>query len=227
VIALFWDIDGTLLTTGRAGVFALEDALDEVFGVRFDLMAERLPSGMTEHDVAAAVFELAGVVADEEQTDRFIRAYERALPASLPRREGRVLPGVREILEDLAPRSDVQSFLLTGNTPAGALAKLEHYGLDGFFADGAYCIAPGPRTVIAHRAVELAPDADERYVIGDTPHDVDAAKAIGARSIALATGGFSVDELAAHEPWLTLETLPPPAEFRALLALEDPVPEAG
>lgn len=219
MIALFWDIDGTLLTTGRAGVFALEDALDEVFGVRFDLMSERLPSGLTEHDVAAAVFRLAGVDADEEQTDRFIRAYERALPASLPRKEGRVLPGVREILEDLAPRGNVQSFLLTGNTPAGARAKLAHYGLDGFFTDGAYCIGPGPRTEIARRAVELAPGADERYVIGDTPHDVDAAKAIGARAVALATGAFAVDELEAHEPWLTLATLPSPGEFRALIGI--------
>lgn len=217
MIALFWDIDGTLLTTGRAGVFALEDALDEVFGVRFDLMAEKLPSGLTEHDVAAAVFALAGVDADEEQTDRFIRAYERALPASLPRREGRVLPGVREILEDFASRDDVKSFLLTGNTPAGARAKLAHYGLDGFFDDGAYCIGPEPRAEIARRAVQLAPDADERYVIGDTPHDIEAAKAIGAHAIALATGGFSVDELAAHDPWRVLETLPPPAEFSALL----------
>lgn len=219
MIALFWDIDGTLLTTGRAGVFALEDALDEVFGIRFDLMSERLPSGLTEHDVATAVFELAGVEADAQQTDSFIRAYERALPASLPRKKGRVLPGVREILEDLAPRDGVESFLLTGNTPAGARAKLAHYGLDGFFTDGAYCIGPGPRAEIARRAVELAPDAEERYVIGDTPHDVGAAKAIGARAVALATGGFGVDELAAHEPWLTLETLPPPAEFRALLGL--------
>lgn len=219
MIALFWDIDGTLLTTGRAGVFALEDALDEVFGVRFDLMAERLPTGLTEHQIAEAVFALAGVEADDASTERFIRVYESRLPASLPRREGRVLPGVREILEDLASRDDVQSYLLTGNTPSGAQAKLAHYELDGFFADGAYCIGPGPRADIARRAVELAPGADERYVIGDTPHDIEAAKAIGARAIALATGGFTVAELASHEPWATLETLPPPDEFRSLLGL--------
>ena len=219
MIALFWDIDGTLLTTGRAGVFALEDALEEVFGVRFDLMAERLPTGLTEHQIADAVFALAGVEADAAQTERFIRVYESRLPASLPRREGRVLPGVREILQDLASHVGVVSFLLTGNTPAGAQAKLEHYDLDGFFTDGAYCIGPGPRADIARRAVELAPSAEERYVIGDTPHDIEAAKAIGARSIALATGGFTVTELESHEPWRALETLPPPAEFRALLGL--------
>ncbi len=219
MIALFWDIDGTLLTTGRAGVFALEDALEEVFGVRFDLMAERLPTGLTEHQIADAVFALAGVEADAAQTERFIRVYESRLPASLPRREGRVLPGVREILQDLASHDGVVNFLLTGNTPAGAQAKLEHYDLDGFFTDGAYCIGPGPRADIARRAVELAPTAEERYVIGDTPHDIEAAKAIGARSIALATGGFTVTELESHEPWRALETLPPPAEFRALLGL--------
>jgi phosphoglycolate phosphatase-like HAD superfamily hydrolase len=190
-----------------------------VFGVRFDLMAERLPTGLTEHQIAAAVFALAGVEADEQSTERFIRVYEQRLPDSLPRREGRVLPGVREILEDLAGHDAVRSFLLTGNTPSGARAKLAHYGLDGFFTDGAYCIGPGPRAEIARRAVELAPTADERYVIGDTPHDIEAARAIGARSIALATGGFGVAELEEHEPWAAYETLPPPAAFRALLGL--------
>ena len=90
---------------------------------------------------------------------------------SLPRRQGRVLEGVREVLEDLDGREDVRWFLLTGNTPAGAKAKLTHYGLWEFFAEreGAFCVNDGPRTDIARRAVALAPDAEQCYVIGSSP----------------------------------------------------------
>lgn len=219
MIALFWDIDGTLLTTARAGVHALEAALEEVSGVRKDLMAEVLASGLTEHQVADAVFELAALEPTPELTDRFLRAYERHLPSSLPRREGRVMPGVLRVLDDLADRDDVRSFLLTGNTPAGARAKLRHYGLDAYFTDGAFCTGPGPRADIARRAAALAPAAEVRYVIGDTPHDVEAGKAIGARTIALATGSYTRDELLAHEPWAVLDELPEPEAFRQLIGL--------
>jgi phosphoglycolate phosphatase-like HAD superfamily hydrolase len=217
-IALFWDIDGTLLTTARAGVFALEDALEEVTGTHVDLQ-DLESAGLTEHAVAQGVFAAAGIEADDDLIDRFLRAYERHLPTSLPRREGRVLPGVREILEDLAPRNGVHSFLLTGNTPAGAQAKLTHYGLSGFFEHGAFCVGPGTRTDIAREAAKLAHGARELYVIGDTPHDIECGKAIGARSIAVATGSYSTDELAAHEPWALLTEIPDPDAFRELVGL--------
>ncbi|HEV2590315.1 MAG TPA: HAD hydrolase-like protein [Gaiellaceae bacterium] len=219
MIALYWDIDGTLLTTDRAGVHALEAALADVFGVDRDLMSERLPTGLTEHQIAGAVFALAGVQADAQQTEAFVRSYEGHLPAALPRRQGRVLPGVREILSDLVPETNVRSFLLTGNTEAGARAKLEHYGLTEFFDDGAFCIGPGARSDIARAALLLAPDADVRYVIGDTPHDIEAGKAIDARTIAVATGSHTAKALADDEPWAVLERLPAPAEFRALIEL--------
>ena len=219
MIAIYWDIDGTLLTTARAGVFALEDALEEVTGRRIDLQQALLASGLTEHQVAAEVFRIAGVEADDQLTDRFLRAYERHLPASLPRREGRVLAGVRDVLELLAERDDVRSFLLTGNTPAGADAKLAHYGLREFFDEGAFCIGPGSRTEIARRALELAPDASERYVIGDTPYDIECGKAIGARTIAVATGSHGATELAAHDPWRVLDAIDPD-DFLGLVGLD-------
>ena len=121
MIALFWDLDGTLLLTGRAGLFAFEHAVLEVTGRRMDLSKLSTP-GMTDAGVAALVLREAGVEPTEEFADQVLRVYERELPASLPRREGRVLEGVREVLEDLDGRDDVSSFLLTGNTPAGARA---------------------------------------------------------------------------------------------------------
>ena len=110
------------------------------------------------------------------------------------------------------------SMLLTGNLAGGAEAKLRHYGLWEFFAEtgGAFCVEGSDRPSIARRARELVgePDGDRIVVIGDTPHDVDCGKAIGARTLAVATGPvYSLDELRACEPWLAMEELPEPREF--------------
>ncbi len=218
MIALFWDLDGTLLTTARAGVFALEAALQDVRGVEVDLQ-QLVTSGLTDAEVAAAALEEAGVDADETLVAEFLRAYERHLPECLTRRNGHVMPNVREVLDDLAGLADVRSLLLTGNTPDGARAKLGHYGLLGYFQDGAFCLGPGARTEIAQRATALAPDADVRYVIGDTPQDVAAGKAIDARTIAVATGSYTEEQLGAHDPWTVLERIPEPPRFRELIGV--------
>jgi phosphoglycolate phosphatase-like HAD superfamily hydrolase len=218
MIVLFWDLDGTLLLTGRAGLFAFEDALHEVTGATADLQELSTP-GLTDVGVAALVLEHAGQEATPERIDAVLRAYERHLPASLPRRQGRVLEGIREVLEDLEGRPDVRSYLLTGNTPAGARAKLEHYDLSRYFPGegGAFCIDHGTRNDIARRALPLAEGAEAVYVIGDTPADVECGKAIGARTIAVASGWHPREELAATEPWLVLDRIPTPDEFRRLI----------
>ena len=218
---LFWDLDGTLLTTGRAGIFAFEEALLEVTGVAVDLRELSTP-GLTDAGVAALVLGHAGQEADRERVDAVLRAYEHRLSDSLPRRQGRVLDGVREVLEDLEGHAAVRSYLLTGNTPAGAHAKLEHYGLAHFFPDGTggFCIDHGTRTDIARRALASAPAAETVYVIGDTPADVECGKAIGARTIAVASGWHSAEQLAATEPWTVLTRIPEPGPFRALVGID-------
>jgi phosphoglycolate phosphatase-like HAD superfamily hydrolase len=219
-VVLFWDLDGTLLMTGRAGLFAFEEALEEVTGVAADLQTLSTP-GLTDAGVAKLVLEHAGQSSDPETVEAVLRSYERRLADSLPRRQGRVLDGVREALEDLEGRDDVRSFLLTGNTPDGARAKLRHYDLDRFFPDGAgaFCLGPGARADIARRALPLAEGAETVYVIGDTPADVACGKAIGARTIAVATGSYGPEALAAHDPWAVVERLPEPPSLYALLGL--------
>jgi phosphoglycolate phosphatase-like HAD superfamily hydrolase len=217
---LFWDLDGTLLPTGRAGLYAFEEALEEVTGASSNLHELSTP-GYTDAGVARLVLEHAGQPTDPETVEAVLHSYERRLPDSLPRRQGRVLDGIREVLEDLEGREDVRSYLLTGNTPAGARAKLSHYDLDRFFrnGEGAFCIDHGSRVDIARRALPLADGAEAVYVIGDTPADVECGKAIGARTIAVASGWHSVDELSATDPWVVLERIPEPAEFRRLLRI--------
>ena len=145
---------------------------------------------------------------------------------------------LREILEAIRARRDIRSYLLTGNTRGGAKAKLTHYRLFDYFADGAFAEDPGERATIAVRALELArqagPIADESiFVIGDTPHDIECSKPIGAKTIAVATGGYSLDELQAYHPWRVVQELPPVDRFLELIgaspaeALSYGPPEGG
>jgi phosphoglycolate phosphatase len=230
MIVLFWDIDGTLLTTARAGVFAWEDSVRELTGRDFSLSVIRT-AGMTDYQIALKTLETMGVDSSEANVKRLLTRYEELLPASLPRRAGRVLDNVREILEHLEThRRDVRSYLLTGNTRDGARAKLTYYNLARFFPDGAFAEDTRARATIATRALELArragPVGDETiFVIGDTPHDIECAKAIGAKTIAVATGGYSVEELREHQPWRLYATLPPPAEFESLLGSAKELPD--
>lgn len=214
---LFWDIDGTLLTTGKAGVPAWEKAVREVVGHDFQLSRFRV-AGLTDYQIAVRTFEMLGVEADDEKIGRMVRRYEELLPEWLPTKKGYVLPNVREILERLEHRRDMRSYLLTGNTRGGARAKLTHYDLFKYFPDGAFAEDASERSVIATRALDLArragPVLDRGvFVVGDTPHDIHCANAIGARTVAVATGGYSLDELESHRPWRAFAELPPADEF--------------
>jgi phosphoglycolate phosphatase-like HAD superfamily hydrolase len=218
---LFWDIDGTLLTTGKAGVPAWEKAVREVVGHEFELTRFRV-AGLTDYQIAVRTFEMLGVEADDETIRRMVRRYEELLPEWLPTKKGYVLPNVREILERLEQRTDVRSYLLTGNTRGGARAKLTYYDLFKFFPDGAFAEDASDRSTIAARALELArragPVFDHAvFVVGDTPHDIECANAIGARTVAVATGGYSLEELESHRPWRAFRELPPTDEFIQLI----------
>lgn len=221
MIVLFWDIDGTLITTGKAGVPAWEAAVREVVGRDFELEKFRV-AGMTDYQIAVRTFQLLDFAGGDEPLWRMVRRYEELLPAYLPLKQGRVFPNVREILDHVGGRPDIRSYLLTGNTRGGARAKLTYYDLWKYFPGGAFAEDAGDRSTIAARALALAraegPVTDDRiYVIGDTPHDIDCANAIGARTIAVATGGYSAAELEAHRPWRLFEELPPPQQFVELV----------
>jgi phosphoglycolate phosphatase len=223
---LFWDIDGTLLTTGRAGVFALEQAAREVCGVTELHLGGLETAGLTDAEIAEAIIRHCGLQCERKLQAAFLRSYEHHLPDRLGWRKGEVLPGVEAVLDALRDREDVTLLLLTGNTRAGALAKLAHYELGAYFSGGAFCGDRDDRETIARRAIEVAadvlgarPDPETLHVIGDTPHDVHCGKAIGSRTVAVASGQYSAEVLRACGPTLTLERLPDPAAFLRLLGV--------
>ncbi len=227
--AVFWDIDGTLLVTGRAGLIAWERALAGVAaGAGFPAIR---PDGLTDHQIARWLLEAAGASLDE--VDRLVAGYERGLVDALGLRQGRLLANVTALLDWLADeRPDVVSWLVTGNTLAGGTAKLAHYGLARYFNNGveggsltgSFSERVEPRANIVRRALERAwavmPGLDpaEALVIGDTPHDIEGAHAIGVPVLAVATNAHSLDELQAHHPWRAVAELPDVPGFADVLA---------
>ena len=224
VSVLFWDIDGTLLVTDRAGVFAWQDAARDCTGKELDLTSMRT-AGLTDFAVAGRVLGTLGMQPDTDSVIRLVQRYEVRLPEHLRRRRGRVLPGVTDALDFLrTQRPDVVSYLLTGNTRKGARIKLAHFGLDCHFAEGGFSQDAGDRASIARCALATAlqrhcVDAERIFVIGDTPHDIDCGRAIGARTLAVASGDYTIEELLRHRPWKAVKGIPAPLELLELLEL--------
>lgn len=226
-IVLCWDIDGTLLSTGRAGIYALEAAVAEFVGRPVDLQAVET-AGLTDPQIVAAILRSTGIDPTLSAVETVLRGYEDRLPASLHRKRGGVMPNVEAVLDATVGRADVMTLLLTGNTRRGAAAKLAHYGLARYFGDGAFSdgipdrvgIAARARAMARERLGDIAPE--QLIVIGDTPHDIHCAAAIGARCLAVATGAHDPGLLAALEPWRVVNQLPDPAGFLRLVDLEHP-----
>ncbi len=206
IIALF-DIDGTLLRAGGAGRRAVELALSEVL----DELEEEVSlhavefAGRTDPWIVRAALTQYGVTADDGLVHEVIRRYVAHLPGELERASAfEVLPGVLSLLSELSERNDLVLGLGTGNTEPAAYAKLARGGLDSFFAFGGFGSDHAERPELLrtalHRGLEQsgAQREDARVVvIGDTPHDVAAANAIGAQSVAVSTGGYEASELQA------------------------------
>lgn len=201
---VLWDIDNTLLYTGGAGSLGMARAFRDLYGVD-DAFRRVEFSGRTD----TAIFRdaaLAHGIAEEhlgEELVRFCDAYIPHLEAAL--REvpgGRLMPGVRDLLAAFAPRDDVVMGLGTGNVRRGGELKLRHFGIAPFFPGtlGGFGEDSHDRDDVIRVAIERMTNgaAPARVVvIGDTPHDVTAAKANGAFALAVATGRNPVAELRA------------------------------
>ena len=125
---ILFDIDGTLLSTGGAGQRAMERALHSAFGLA-DREYEVLAAGRTDRAITADLFRFHGIADEPENRAAFWREYLHQLPGTLAELNGRVLPGIVEVLDRLAERTDTALGLLTGNLRDGAALKLRHYRL--------------------------------------------------------------------------------------------------
>ena len=207
-----FDIDGTLLNSGGAGKIAIETALVEDFGVTIHTHVPY--SGRTDRAIARDLMTFHGVAVTAENRVRLVDGYLRRLPGALAQHNGRVLPGIAALLAALAERDDVVLGLLTGNIREGARVKLGHFGLHEHFTFGGFGDHHFERDDVAREALA---EIHQRYgtgvlperiwVVGDTPLDVQCARAIGARAVAVATGLHTVDQLRSTQPDLLVADL--------------------
>jgi phosphoglycolate phosphatase-like HAD superfamily hydrolase len=210
---ILFDIDGTLIRTGGAGKAAMEAGLCAAFGVA-RVRDSVSYSGRTDVAISDSLLRVHGIDPTPENRRTLQEAYLARLPESLKRRGGKVCPGVPELLAAVSGKPGVLLGLLTGNVRAGAEQKLSYFGLWEFFPCGGFGDEHFERDDVARSALAsvreyLGRDVDpaEVWVIGDTPHDVSCARAIGANSVAVATGWHPHDELAGCCPDLIFSDL--------------------
>jgi phosphoglycolate phosphatase len=204
VIVLF-DVDGTLILSGRAGLRGMNATFERLYGVAGALDGVSL-AGRTDRAIVGDVLRALGVEATPEEIARIREAYVDDLRVEIRRPvddPSGVLPGVEPLLDAIDGLPHVRSGLLTGNFEPGAVVKLEHFGLWRRFGFGAFGDDHVDRRALvpialdrAQRAGHPMPSPDRIVVVGDTPLDVDCAKAHGARAIAVATGPFDRATLA-------------------------------
>ena len=205
-LALF-DIDGTLVRTGGAGVRAFARTFASEFGAEDGF--ERLKfAGRTDPGLVREFFSFHAIPPTAENFSRFFDRYVFHLDEIMSQSQSVVCPGVWDFLHQLQhlPAPPLLG-LLTGNIRLGAEIKLRHLNLWDVFKVGGFGDDDEDRGRIAavardrgSRMLGKPLRGDEVLVVGDTPHDIRCARAIDARVLAVATGGSALEELKAHQP---------------------------
>ena len=201
---ILFDVDGTLLLSGRAGLRAMTRAFQQAFGIADAFKGESF-GGRTDSYLVSNALRAAGLPDTGENHDHFRDIYLPLLAEEIQHpgqgHKG-LMPGARELLEALQEYDHLHLALLTGNYREAAEIKLRHFEIWDFFEWGAFSDDHADR----NRLVPIAKARAETYdipgeaierviVIGDTPHDIECARVAGARSIAVATGGYSMEQL--------------------------------
>jgi phosphoglycolate phosphatase-like HAD superfamily hydrolase len=201
---VLFDVDGTLLDTGGAGGRAWKDAFRELHGVPADIV-RFTEAGETDQRIAVTTFRhVVGREPTREELGRLLAVYVLRLQEELDASPGyRVLDGVEALLLRLI-EAGVTIGIVSGALEGAARIKLGRGNLNRFFVFGGFGSDSPNRATLTELAIEKAGnlhgafiDPTEVYVVGDTPNDIIAAKAVGAVAVNVATGGYSVDQLRA------------------------------
>ncbi len=211
---VLFDIDGTLLHTGGAGRKAFREALNTAFGIPNGTEGIEF-AGRTDTGLVREIFRRHSIQDTAENRSHFFDTYYFWLDHILSHQEGSHCPYVWEFLRQLSELPKPPALgLLTGNVRLGAEIKLRHFHLWQEFRTGGFGDDSEDRNLVAKAALErgcrfLGKElrGEEVVVIGDTPLDVACAKAIGARSLAVATGSSTVEQLRQHTPTWAVDDL--------------------
>ena len=221
-VLLLWDLDETLVTTAGAGERSIVRSARKHWSVDVDLSL--IPyAGCTDRRIGHLIRKHFGIAEDESTLRAYLDDFVNYVSEELPDSDARILPGVSEVVEAAHTSPDHSQGLLTGNLRAAAEAKLVPFGLWDYFSFGAFADDAIERLDLGPIALARASECygvtfarEEVTVIGDTPHDIACAHAIGARSLAVASGRFSPEQLAECEPTCLVCSLQEPAALSFL-----------
>ncbi len=227
---LYWDIDGTLLNTGRAGLYAIEEVFHTLQGPNVPV-PQIAAGGRTDNYICQQLlYKATGRMPTDEEVSVFCRSYEKKLLKwlQLKKDESVIFDTVRDVLAFFDKQKDYRQLLLTGNSIYGARMKLDFFGLSQYFdfEHSGFACQFYYRNDLARHAYAIAKaawgdDIEDMYVIGDTPYDIQCGKAIGAKTISVATGHYAYDTLSQYKPWKQIKQLPAPQSFLQLLEKRD------
>ena len=228
ITLVLFDIDGTLLDTHGAGRAAFVQALESVFGWKDDLNYIRF-EGATDLDVLRRVMARHGKLPNKEDEARFFQQLPIEMEKTVANAHFTMHPGVKEALEILSRYPNYFIGLVTGNIETCARVKLRKFGLHNHFILGAFGQEHADRNQIASLALararqKLQPGQQiaHRFLIGDTPSDIAAARALGARCIAVTTGSHSREALEDAGADIVLNDLGNVSEVLSIIGLDSP-----
>jgi phosphoglycolate phosphatase len=212
---LLFDIDGTLLLAGGAGLRAMSKAFEQLYGIPEAFAGINL-AGRTDTAIIRNVCEQHRIPFFAEELESFKKFYYEYLETeiNLPR-DGKILmPGIETLLENLSHRQGIYLGLLTGNWRTSGFIKLSGMGIAHYFGIGAFADDSELRDELLPFAVERfakehgkTPKADEVYVIGDTPSDIQCARPHGAIAVAVGAAHYTAEQLRAYNPDYLFENL--------------------
>jgi len=213
---LLWDIDGTLLLTNYAGVTALKQSIKTIYGIDNFQFTHGL-AGRTDTFIAKEAIKEINGQASAEEIEALLARYTAILPQYLGLKKGHLLPNVQATLETVQHCPTANSLLLTGNCVKAAEAKLDFFSLTQYFDFklSAFGEISELREELAKAAWQKLKQLDSSirredvFVIGDTPHDVTCAAAIGVRALIVTAGSsYQEEELKNYKPWKIISELP-------------------
>ena len=198
---LFWDLDGTLIDTKGAGVPALLSSVEQISGRTPDFERSSV-AGLTDHQIILHLFKILDFPVNGDQLNKALSLYSANLSIALEDQKVEVLGNGLRVLKELAKLNFI-NLVCTGNIASGAEIKLKSAGLLQEFEIGNVYTSKGiePRSAILTEALtKTKASSDEVVVIGDTEHDIFAAKEIGLKVIAVESRKYSLWDLEKFNP---------------------------
>jgi phosphoglycolate phosphatase len=220
---ILFDLDGTILLSGGAGARAVNRACKKIHGIE-DVMDRIMPDGKTDTAILREIFRAIEKDFSPDQVNGLFKEYLIFLKEEVANStEYRVMPGIPELIRALYERDNIIIGIATGNIEEAALIKLERSGLSHYFKFGGFGSDFENREELIRIAIERGEkflnyerEFESVFVIGDTPLDVFHARAAGAKTVAVATGSYSVSDLERCNPDYLFENF---SDFESVLRI--------